>query len=81
MKIPVEFVLLLTRRVTEHTLDGDLYGTPADSAYVCGRAARAWLAQRGQAEYQEVYDEAALVAWSERFGKHLSVFFSNERSH
>jgi len=80
MQVPIDLVLDLTRLVTEHNAGRGLYAAPAELASACGDLARSWFHRRDRAEYRQELDENELVAWAERFGKHLGVFFLNERS-
>lgn len=79
MKVPVELVLELTRLVTEHDSGRWLFASPAELGAACGDVARSWLHRRPHAEYREELNEAELVAWAGRFGKHLGIFFLTER--
>jgi hypothetical protein len=80
MQVPFSITSQLVSIVTEHYADPAENPTPAEIGRLCGVAVRRWLeVHRGYA-VGGPNGETAMVSWGERFGRHLSEFFINERS-
>ena len=79
MKVPVVLVADLAAFVHIHFHQGGLRGRPADLGRAAGDYVREWLCSRASLDLLEVVDAAALIAWGERFGKHLGSFYSEEK--
>lgn len=75
MKIPREFQRELFSFVSSELVTGELIRTPCELSERCGRFARRWFGITDFGYSGQVVDVIMLVAWAERFGKHVGEFF------
>jgi hypothetical protein len=77
MKIPREFEREMFMFISAEIQTGDPIHSPVQLAERCGAFCRRWFGMTEQPMTYRSADLAALVSWSERFGKHVGEFFLN----
>lgn len=79
MRIPIALALHLHRFVQEHCEGSGLVGRPAEIGSACERETESWLSGTADGFAMPGDERVMLMSAGGRFGKHLAVFFLNER--
>lgn len=79
MSIPLTLLHLLSKFVVDHYASRGCIADPVTLGETCGVLTRAW--SRENAGVLEAFglSETEVIAWGERYGKHVGVFFFQER--
>jgi len=79
MRIPDRLLVLITQFVHDHYNSVHLLATEAGLGVACGHQAASWIDLAPWREELQGMDRAELIAWCERYGKHLGSFYLSER--
>ena len=79
MTIPAQLVERINAFIVSHYEHGGLLAPPAEIAESCRHVASIWYWDHLSETERKGLDPDSVAAFAQRYGKHLGIFFLNER--